>query len=55
MQGLGQHRAAVLAVEVDADLTQPSAEAVALSRHERTPGRLISVDVIVVPMGRRLL
>jgi hypothetical protein len=37
MQGLGQHRAAVLAVEVDADLTQPSAQTVALSRHDMTP------------------
>jgi hypothetical protein len=35
LQGIGQHRAAILAVEIDADLPKPSAETVALLRHVR--------------------
>jgi hypothetical protein len=37
MQGLGQHRATILAVELDPDPTQSPAEAVALSPHEMAP------------------
>jgi hypothetical protein len=37
MQGLGQDRAAVLAVELDPDPTQASTETVALWRHEIAP------------------